>query len=112
MHTYEYTHMPYRDSSHPFRRTQRFDYLPGADSLYYSYSTCENNAVDHFTNHTTTRYTTGKFISVVVPEIMPPYHLKYGHNKTEFNENGIGVEEFIYKNDNIPWKGYIIDYIS
>lgn len=98
-----------------FRRTTKFDYVPGADSLYYSYSTCKNNSIGHFTNFITTQSSKRKFISSVVPEMMFPRHYKEGFNNGDIDggsKYGDGDEITLYRNNTIPWKGFLLHYLN
>jgi len=101
-----------RDSSESFMRTDIFRDLLEANSLYYSYSTC--NSTDYYTDHdfATTLSTKGKFISVVVPDMLSPSHYKEAFDNDEADGDGDGLSLVLYENDTVPWKGWVIEYLN
>lgn len=73
--------------------------------LYYSYSTCGSDE-EPWSDYTSTQFLDGKNLSIAIPSADSfPRHFKAVSNSSA------NITE-LYYNDNIPWKGWIVDYFN
>lgn len=82
-----------KDSSELFYQSD----LISDPSLFYSYSTC-NSTAHSWLSFQTTESLQNKVVHVTIPVIRNPIHWK--------------EDDTWYKDDDAPWKGWVIDYLN
>jgi hypothetical protein len=73
------------------------------EHLFYSYSTC-NSSNDAFEEYSTFDGIAGETLIVNIPEIRYALHYKEDSDISDENQN--------YFDDNVPFKGWVIDYMD
>jgi len=76
-------------------------------NLFYSYSTC-NSTAHSWRSFQTTQSIEDKLVQVTIPELWYPAIYKETEDKNMTPSSSIAL----YRNDSIPWKGLVIDYLN